>query len=76
MLTIGLQHWVLHWVLMWLIIDDIINRRNSLLYKKRGKGKILSFEDFGTEIGVKWDDGTESHSLQCNKKNNWDLKYW
>ena len=40
-------------------------------------GKIIANdEDFGTEIGVRWDDGTESHNLHCGKKEGWALKYW
>ncbi len=39
-------------------------------------GKIISnSEDGGTEIGVRWDDGTESHHLWCGKKGGHALKY-
>jgi hypothetical protein len=36
---------------------------------------IANDEDGGTEIGVNWDNGGESHNLHCGKKNGWALKY-
>jgi hypothetical protein len=39
-------------------------------------GRITSIsEDNNSEIAVCWDDGTESHNLQCGKKNRYVLNY-
>jgi hypothetical protein len=43
-------------------------------YRRRGV-IIANDEDNRTEIGVRWDDGTERHNLQCCKKNQKDLLY-
>lgn len=37
---------------------------------------IANDEDFGTEIGVRWDNGQESHNLHCGKKRGWALEYY
>ncbi len=36
---------------------------------------IANDEDFGSEIGVHWDDGRESHNLHCCKKGHKALLY-
>ncbi len=36
---------------------------------------IANDEDNGTEIGVRWDDGSERHNLHCGKKNGNALQY-
>eukprot|EP00927_Polykrikos_kofoidii_P020754 TRINITY_DN19890_c0_g1_i1.p1 TRINITY_DN19890_c0_g1~~TRINITY_DN19890_c0_g1_i1.p1 ORF type:complete len:224 (-),score=47.83 TRINITY_DN19890_c0_g1_i1:195-866(-) len=40
------------------------------------EGTIISVtEDNGTEIAVRWDDGSESHNFHCGKKGNHELVY-
>ena len=36
---------------------------------------IANDEDGGSEIGVRWDDGSQSHNLWCNKKGGHALIY-
>lgn len=31
--------------------------------------------DYDSEVGVDWDDGTKIHSLHCGKKNGLALRY-
>ncbi len=48
---------------------------NSGAYSKKSGTIIANDEDRGTEIGVRWDDGTESHNLWCCKKGGQALVY-
>ena len=43
--------------------------------KNRSGTIIANDEDFGSEIGVHWDDGRESHNLHCCKKGHKALLY-
>jgi hypothetical protein len=48
-------------------LKDCIKRRTGTI--------IANDEDGGSEIGVRWDDGTESHNLCCNKHGINKLRY-
>ena len=44
-------------------------------YEQKKGTIIANDEDNGTEVGVRWDDGSESHFLQCAKKGRYELRY-
>jgi hypothetical protein len=45
------------------------------LTKRRTGTIIANDEDGGSEIGIRWDDGNESHNLCCNKHGINKLRY-
>jgi hypothetical protein len=49
---------------------------DSSPYRERKKGVIIANdEDHGTEIGVRWDNGTSNYNLWCEKKGGKTLLY-
>ena len=56
-------------------VGDRVKSSND--WRDRGKkGTITSTtEDNSSEVGVKWDDGTESHFLACGKRGRFELVY-
>jgi len=56
--------------------DRVRTNKGQAYTEKNCPGKIISVtEEYGTEIGVRWDDGTEHHNLWCGKNNGWSLIY-
>lgn len=57
-------------------MHDPIKVRNPKHYWRAKKGTVIANDqDNNSEIGVRWDDGSESHHLWCNKKGGHALLY-